>query len=300
MIKALRTPEERFIAVPDFDYPPNYVDDLPGFEGLRMHLVDEGPPRADHVYLCLHGEPTWSFLYRKMAVPLLASGGRLVAPDFFGFGRSDKPVDDAVYTFEFHRRSLLELIAQRDLTNITLVCQNWGGVLGLTLPMEMPHRFARMIVMNTALATGDVALSEGFVAWRQFVRDNPGFSITSLMRRACPTLTDEELAGYEAPFPDDRFRAGVRTFPAIVPTRPDDPGAATSRRARTWLSTEWSGQSFIVAGAQDPVMGTPAMRSLAATIRGAPEPLVLDSAGHFTQEAGDVVVASAMAAFQVG
>ncbi len=297
MIEALRTPEERFIVVPDFDYPPNYVDDLPGFEGLRMHLVDEGPACAEHVYLCLHGEPTWSFLYRKMMSPLLAAGGRVVAPDFFGFGRSDKPVDDAVYTFDFHRRSLLELITQRQLTNITLVCQDWGGLLGLTLPQEMPERFARLLIMNTFLGTGDVALSPGFISWRDHVRDSPDFSIASLMRRACPELTTEELAAYEAPFPDHRFRAGVRTFPAIVPTAPDDPGAELSRRARAWLSRQWSGQTFLAVGAQDPVLGVPAMRALAKMVRGAPEPLVLDDAGHFTQEAGEVVVAAALAAF---
>ncbi len=297
MVEALRTPEERFIAVPDFDYAPNYVDDLPGFEGLRMHLVDEGPARADDVYLCLHGEPTWSFLYRKMMPPLLAAGGRVVAPDFFGFGRSDKPVDDAVYTFDFHRRSLVELITQRQLTNITLICQDWGGLLGLTLPQEMPERFVRLLVMNTFLGTGDVPLSAGFVAWRDFVREHPDFSIASLMRRSCPGLTSDELAAYEAPFPDDRFRAGVRTFPAIVPTAPDDPGAELSRRARTWLSTEWSGQTFLAAGAQDPVLGVPAMRALAKMIRGASAPLVLDDAGHFTQESGEAVVAAALAAF---
>lgn len=298
MSEALRTPEERFIVVPDFDYPPNYVEDLKGFEGLRMHLVDQGPARAEHVYLCLHGEPTWSFLYRKMAVGLLASGGRVVAPDFFGFGRSDKPLDDAVYTFDFHRRSLLQLISQRDLTNITLVCQDWGGLLGLTLPMEMPERFARMIVLNTTLATGDVPVSEGFAAWRRFVRDNPDLSIARLMGRACPGISGEELAGYEAPFPDDRYRAGVRTFPAIVPVYPDDPGAEVSRRARDWLSSEWSGKTAVVVGAQDPVLGVPAARHLAAMIRGAPEPVVLDDAGHFTQEAGGVVVAAALAAFE--
>ena len=297
MIEALRTPEERFIAVPDFDYPPNYVDDLPGFVGLRMHLVDEGPARADHVYLCLHGEPTWSFLYRKMMPSLLAASGRVVAPDFFGFGRSDKPVDDAVYTFDFHRRSLVELITQRQLTNITLVCQDWGGLLGLTLPHEMPERFSRLLVMNTSLGTGDVPLPPGFVAWRDFVRDNPDFSIVSLMRRSCPALTPEELAAYAAPFPDDRFRAGVRTFPAIVPTAPNDPGAELSRRARAWLSSDWSGQTFMAVGAQDPVLGVPVMRALAETIRGAPEPLVFDDAGHFTQEAGEVVVEAALAAF---
>lgn len=295
-MEALRTPEERFIAVPGFDYAPNYVEDLRGYEGLRMHLVDEGPPRGP-VYLCLHGEPTWSFLYRKLAPVFLEAGGRFVAPDWFGFGRSDKPVDDRTYGFDFHRESVLALIRQRNLRDITLVCQDWGGLIGLTLPMEMPERFRRILVMNTALATGDVPLPGGFVAWRDFVRANPDFAIDALMRRGCPGLSDEETAAYVAPFPDDSYRAGVRTFPDLVPEAPDDPGAELARAARDFLGRDWSGESFMAIGAQDPVLGPPVMFALRDLIRGCPEPWLIEEAGHFVQEHGEEVARRALRAW---
>lgn len=294
MTDVLRTPEERFIDVRDYDWPPNYTEDLPGYEGLRMHLVDEGPPRAGTVFVCLHGEPTWGYLYRKMVPVLLESGARVVVPDLFGFGRSDKPVDEAVYTFDFHRGALLALLRQRDLKGITLVCQDWGGLLGLTLPMEMPERFRRILVMNTTLATGDEPLSEGFLAWRDFVRETPGFSIPRLMRRACPTLTERETAAYDAPFPDDRYRAGVRRFPELVPSRPEDPGAAVSRRARDWLASSWTGPTFMAVGAQDPVFGPPVMERLRRRLPGCPEPLLLEDAGHFVPEHGAEVARAAL------
>lgn len=293
---ALRTPEERFVRVPDFDPPPNYVEDLRGFEGLRMHLVDEGPPRAP-VYLCLHGEPTWSFLYRKLGAEFLRAGGRWVAPDWFGFGRSDKPVEESAYTFHFHRDSILRLIEQRDLREITLVCQDWGGLIGLTLPMEMPARFRRLLIMNTALGTGDVPLPRGFLQWRSFVRENPDFSIAALMRRACPELSPEELAAYEAPFPDHRHRAGVRRFPDLVPEAADDPGAELSRAARHWLSHEWTGESFMAVGGRDPVLGVPVMRRLRRIVRGCPEPWEVEEAGHFVPEYGAAIARRALEAW---
>ncbi len=294
MTDALRTPEERFIAVPDYDWAPNYTENLPGFEGLRMHLVDEGPARAGQVYLCLHGEPTWGFLYRKMMPVFLESKARVVIPDMFGFGRSDKPVDDEVYDWNFHRDSLIGLIEQRNLKGITLVCQDWGGLLGLTLPMQMPERFDRILVMNTALGTGDYEMTPGFLAWRQFVRDQPDFDIPQLMRRACPTLTADELAAYEAPFPDASYRAGVRRFPDMVPDHPNADGAELSRQARDWLGNEWSGDTFAAVGAQDPVLGVHVMESVASQIRGCPPPLVLDDAGHFAQEAGAEIARAAL------
>ena len=166
MSDVLRTPDERFNELPDFPYTPNYLDDLKGYDGLRMHYVDEGPRDAANIFLCLHGEPTWSYLYRKMIPVFTAAGHRVVAPDYFGFGRSDKPVQDDVYQFDFHRGSLMAFIEHLELSNIVLVCQDWGGLLGLTLPMDLPDRFSRLLVMNTALGTGDVKLSEGFMdAW---------------------------------------------------------------------------------------------------------------------------------------
>ena len=162
MTDVLRTPDGRFEALPDFPYAPNYLHDLKGYNGLRMHYVDDGPQDAATIFLCLHGEPTWSYLYRKMIPVFTAAGHRVVAPDFFGFGRSDKPVQDDSYQFGFHRGSLIAFIEQLDLSNIVLVCQDWGGLLGLTLPMGLPDRISRLLIMNTTLGTGDVKLSEGF------------------------------------------------------------------------------------------------------------------------------------------
>ncbi|MEM8951443.1 MAG: alpha/beta fold hydrolase, partial [Pseudomonadota bacterium] len=146
MMDALRTPDDRFRDLPGFDFAPHYVDSLPGYEGLRGHYLDEGDPTSDDVFLCLHGEPSWSYLYRKMIPVFAAAGIRVIAPDWLGFGRSDKPVEDAVYSFDFHRDYMLAFIRHLDLRNITLVCQDWGGVLGLTLPMEMPDRFKRLLI----------------------------------------------------------------------------------------------------------------------------------------------------------
>ena len=161
-----RIPDSCFEELSGFDFNPNYIDDLADFAGLRMHYLDEGPSDADVVFLCLHGEPTWSYLYRKMLPVFVADGARVIAPDFFGFGRSDKPTD-GVYSFDFHRRSLLGFIEHLDLRNITIVCQDWGGIIGLTLPMQMPNRFRRLIVMNTALPIG-ASIGEGFAAWKAF------------------------------------------------------------------------------------------------------------------------------------
>ena len=297
MSEVLRTPEKRFEHLPGFSYAPNYLEDLKGYEGMRMHYVDEGPADAGRVFLCLHGEPTWSYLYRKMIPVFTDAGHRVVAPDFFGFGRSDKPADDDVYQFDFHRDFLIAFIRRLDLDRIVLVCQDWGGILGLTLPMDMPERFSHMIVMNTTLAIGTAPLSSGFLAWRQFVADNPGFNVTALMKRANPQLSDEECSAYGAPFPDARYKAGVRRFPAMVPDRPDAPGAALSRKARDWLQSEWSGESFMAVGMQDPVLGPALMRALQSVIKGCPPPLEMADAGHFVQEWGDAVAKRALEAF---
>ena len=297
MTNVLRTPEERFGDLPNFPYAARYIDDLKGFEGLRLHYVDEGPRDADHVFLCLHGEPTWSYLYRKMIPVFTASGHRAVAPDYFGFGRSDKPVDEAVYTFEFHRNTLTAFIAHLDLAKLTLVCQDWGGLLGLTLPMDMPQRFARLLVMNTMLAGGDFELSQGFRDWRAWVRQNPDLSAGRLMHLTCPHLSPAECASYDAPFPDTRYKAGVRRFPEMVPDRPEAPGAAISRAARDWLGRHWSGPVFMAVGTKDPVLGPPVMAALRRQIAGCPAPYEHPEAGHFAQEWGDEIATEALAAF---
>jgi pimeloyl-ACP methyl ester carboxylesterase len=297
MSAILRTPDERFDGLPGFPFAPRYLDDLGASRGLRAHYLDEGPRDAAQVFLCLHGEPTWSYLYRRMIPPLVGAGHRVVAPDFLGFGRSDKPADDAVYTFDFHRGHLLALVERLDLRGITLVVQDWGGLLGLTLPMEMAGRFTRLLVMNTALATGDVPLGEGFLAWRAYVNGHPDLECGKLLRRTCPHLSEAEGAAYDAPFPDARHKGGVRRFPSLVPDSPDAPGAPLSRRARDWWRTAWSGDAFMVVGARDPALGPPAMAYLRAQIRGCPEPLVLPEAGHFVPEWGEAVARAALAHF---
>ena len=297
MADILRTSDERFESLPDFPYAPNYLDDLKGYGGLRMHYVDEGPQDAETVFLCLHGEPTWSYLYRKMIPVFTATGHRAVAPDYFGFGRSDKPVQDDVYQFDFHRGSLMAFIEHLDLTNIILVCQDWGGLLGLTLPMDIPDRISRLLVMNTALGNGNVKLSDGFKAWRKYVQDNPNFNVGQLMKRSCPILSNGEIAAYDAPFPDEQYKAGVRRFPAMVPDHPEAQGAELSRRAGEWLKTEWAGESFMAIGMQDPVLGPPVMMELRKYIKGCPEPFEIADAGHFVQEWGQKVAQKALDVF---
>ena len=290
---ALRTPDERFTALPGFPFAPHYVDALPG---LRMHFVDEGPRAAPHTFLCLHGQPTWAYLYRRMIPAFVAAGARAVAPDLYGFGRSDKPREEAWYTFTRHRDSLAAFVGRLDLRGITLVCQDWGGILGLTLPMDMPERFARLVVMNTTLGTGDAPLGEGFLAWRAWSNKNPDMDVARLMQRGCPHLAPAEAAAYAAPYPDATFKAGVRRFPNLVPDAPDADGAALSRRARDWLQREWRGPTFMAVGATDPVLGPPVMANLRALIRGCPEPYVHSAAGHFVQEWGEGVAARALQA----
>jgi len=260
-----------------------------------MHYVDEGPRDAP-VFLCLHGLPTWAYLYRHMIPEFLESGARVVAPDFFGFGRSDKPVDDGDYTWEFHRESLLRFIEHLDLTDITLVVQDWGGLLGLTVPIDMPERVSRLLIMNTAFATG-AEPTPGFVAWRDYVAANPDFDVGGLMKRTCAHLTDTEVSAYDAPFPDPGYKAGVRAFPTLVPTSPDMDGVDVSKKAVEWWSTEFDGQSFMAIGEDDPVLG-PVMPIMHRIIRGCPEPMRLPDAGHFVQEWGDRVARAALATWE--
>jgi pimeloyl-ACP methyl ester carboxylesterase len=296
-MNALRTSDARFLDLPGYPYAPRYVQDLHGFEGMRMHYLDEGKRDAAHTFLCLHGQPTWSYLYRKMIPVFASAGGRVIAPDLFGFGKSDKPAEEAFYTFNRHRDALVALIERLDLLNITLVCQDWGGLLGLTLPMDMPQRFTRLLIMNTALATGDLPLTEGFVAWRAWCSKNPDMDVAKLMHRSCPHLSAAECNAYAAPYPDARFKSGVRRFPNLVPDSPDADGAEISRRARRWWQDQWQGQTFMAIGMKDPVLGPPVMHALRKLIRGCPAPCEYAEAGHFVQEWGADIAQSALGAF---
>ena len=298
MSKVLRTPDERFVNLPGYNFPPRYITNLPGYEGMRVHYLDEGPRDARHVFLCLHGQPTWSYLYRKMIPVFSQAGNRVVAVDLFGFGRSDKPQDEAVYTFTFHREMLRRFVEYLDLRHITLVSQDWGGILGLTLPMDMPGRFAQLLVMNTTFGSGDAPLGQGFLDWRAWSNKNPDMDVAKLMARSCKHLSPEECAAYAAPFPAVEYKAGVRRFPNLVPDHPDAEGAVVSRRARDWWTKEWQGQTFMAIGMKDPVLGASVMAELRTQIRNCPRPFEFPEAGHFIQEWGDEVARQALRAFQ--
>ena len=298
MIEAKRTPEDRFANLPDFRWTPHYIDDLPGYEGLRAARIDEGPRDADRTFLCLHGEPSWSFLYRRMIPVFLESGARVVAPDFFGFGRSDKPVRQADYSFDFHRNYLLALVERLDLKRITLVVQDWGGLIGLTLPIDagFAARLERLIVMNTAIATG-ASPGQGFMMWKTYALSTPDLPVGALIARGTPHLTPAEIAAYDAPYPDASYKAGAQIFPALVPVEPDMAGADLGRAASAWWSNEWQGPSFMAVGDADPVLGPPQMAVLRAHIRGCPEPMMIAGGGHFVQEWGEPIARAALAAF---
>ncbi len=226
-----------------------------------------------------------------------ALGDRVVAPDLIGFGKSDKPKKDSFHTFSGHRQVLLEFIERLDLKNVVLVVQDWGGLLGLTLPMAAPQRYQGLLVMNTTLATGDAPLSPGFVAWREMCAKNPEFDVGRLFARGNPQMSADECAAYNAPFPDRGHRAALRAFPPMVPDGMDSDGAAISRAARDFWRDEWTGQTLMAIGAQDPVLGEPVMRALQQVIRGCPEPMLLPQAGHFVQEHGEAIATAALAHF---
>jgi len=295
-IESLRTPEKRFEQLPGFPYEPHYVDSLPGYEGLRAHYLDLGPKDAPRTFLCLHGEPTWSYLYRKMIPVMLESGARVIAPDFFGFGRSDKPVRDSAYTFHFHREFLLRFVEHVAASNITLVVQDWGGTLGLTLPVDLGFRarLDRLFVMNTVLPSGK-PLGAHFYEWRSLVQKTPDLPVGQWIRDTAPQVTDAEMAAYDAPFPDVRFQAGARTFPNLAMVEPQMDGVTESLAAIKFWAEEWSGRSFMAIGAKDPDVDT--MRELRKQIRGCPEPFVVADGGHFLQEWGEPVALAALRSF---
>lgn len=299
MIDALRTPDERFVALSEYPFQPHYVDDLPGYEGLRGHYIDAGVANADEVILCLHGEPSWSYIYRKMIPEFTAAGARAIAPDWLGFGKSDKPIDDNTYSFHFHRNYMLALIERLDLRNITLVVQDWGGVLGLTLPMEMPDRFKRLLVMNTGLMTGPVNMP-AFDEWQADIDSDPDVPIAFIIQKHESSISDTDAQAYEAPFPDKRYKAGVRMFPHLIARKMDAPGVATSQRAAHFWSNSWEGESFMAIGMKDQMLGPHVMNFLKTVIRGCPEPLEIPNGGHFVQEAaGQLVAQKALAHFGI-
>jgi len=279
-MEILRTPDERFRQLPGYPFAPRYLD----LGGLRMHYVDEGL-RDGAPVLLLHGEPSWSYLYRKMIPVLTVAGHRAVAPDFVGFGRSDKPVHREDYTYQRHVDWTRSVIEQLDLRGITLVCQDWGGLIGLRLAAEHDDRFARIVTANTFLPTGDTPPGDAFLAWRKFSQEAPEFPVGRLVQGGCVTsLAPEVVAAYDAPFPDDRYKAGARQFPVLVPISPDDPASAPNRKAWEVLR-RWRKPFLTAFSDSDPIThGADAFLQQAIPgAQGQPHTTIV-GAGHFLQE----------------
>lgn len=286
MSNILRTPASRFEALPDFPWDPSWItvrsDD--DFEPVRMGWVEAGD-RSDPTVLLLHGEPSWSFLYRKMIPVLRHAGFHPVAPDLIGFGRSDKPRDTSDYTYARHTAWLRSFIEELDLKNIRLICQDWGGLLGLRLLAEMPERFDAVVASNTFLPAGEFPLGEAFDKWQQFSQSIPEFPISGALQMGTVTdLSEEVLAAYDAPFPDEVYKAGARIFPAIVPSDRDDPECIRNRKA--WRVLEELDTPFLTAfGDSDPITqgADKLLQERIAGAEGKPHH-VIRQAGHFIQE----------------
>lgn len=279
LVRVLRTPDEAFADINDFPFAPHHTDVS---DGLRMHHVEEGAGRP---VLLLHGEPSWSYLYRHMIPPLASSGLRPIAPDLIGFGKSDKPADQSDYTYARHVRWLDRWFDAMDLHHIVMFCQDWGGLLGLRLLAAHPDRFDGVVVSNTGLPTGDHDMPEAFHRWREFAKTAEAFDIGRIIQNGTvSTLSDVTMAAYDAPFPTDEYKAGARVFPSLVPASPDDPEAQPNREA--WAVLAGFHKPVVTAfGDSDPVTAgvDRAFHKLVAGARDQPHTTVAD-AGHFIQE----------------
>lgn len=279
-MEILRTPEERFLGLPGWTFASHYAD----LGGVRMAFLDEGPRDAQPVLL-LHGEPSWSYLYRKMVPDLVAAGHRVVAPDLIGFGKSDKPVERSVYTYQAHVDWTAGLLTALDLRNITLFCQDWGGLIGLRLAAEHQERFARVVASNTFLPTGDQKPPDAFFMWQRLSQEMPELPVGGIVARACARpVSPEIIAAYDAPFPDERYKAGARQFPLLVPSRPDDPASPANRAAWEVLKT-WRKPFLTAFGDSDPITrgADHMLQKLIPGCAGQPH-VTITKGGHFIQE----------------
>lgn len=286
----LRTPDTAFDGLKDYPFEPNYSQIADGT--LRLHYVDEGPNEARPV-LCMHGEPSWSYLYRHMIPVFVQAGHRVVAPDLIGFGKSDKPTERSDYTYQAHVDWMTEWLTTLDLNNITLVCQDWGGLIGLRLVAAMPERFARVVTANTALPTGDHPMGEAFESWRAFSQEVPEFPAGRIIYGGTTKKIDEdEVAAYDAPYPDESYKAGARQFPTLVPSRPDDPASQPNREA--WEVLKTFDKPWLTAfGADDKIMAgvDRLFQKMIPGAAGQPH-TILPDAGHFLQEDVGIELAS--------
>ena len=298
-MQVLRTPDERFEGLENFEFEPRYTElGGGGPSALRIHYVDEGPPTADPVLL-LHGEPSWSYLYRKMIPVLVEAGHRCVAPDLVGFGRSDKPATQEEYSYARHVAWMTEVVFERlDLRRITLFCQDWGGLIGLRLVAADPDRFARVVVANTGLPTGDRPPNEAFLSWQRFARSSTKFQIGRVVANGCAKpVTDAVVAAYDAPFPDDRFTAGARCFPSLVPTSPDDP--EHDANAAAWEVLERFDRPFMCCFSDSDPITAGGERQFVGRVKGTDGQLhcTIVGAGHFLQEDSGEEIAKVVAEF---
>ena len=297
-MQALRTPDDRFANLPDYPFQPNYieVDDTEGGT-LRLHYVDEGTKGAP-VVLMLHGEPTWSYLYRKMIPIVVNAGYRVIAPDLIGFGRSDKLSLRTDYTYQRHVDWVRALLTQLELKEITLVCQDWGGLIGLRLVAEQPEQFARVVAANTMLPTGDFPLGETFFKWQKLSQDIPVFATANIIQDGCTiAMQPDVLAAYDAPFPDETYKEGARQFPMLVPATPDDPATPANRKA--WQSLMQFKKPFLTAFSdKDPITaaGAPVLRKLIPGCEGQAH-TTIENGGHFLQEDQGEKLAEVVVAF---
>ena len=272
---AFRTPDERFDALPGFEHEPHYAE----VDGLRIHYVDEGKGAP---IVCFHGEPTWSYLYRKMIWPLVSGGHRVICPDFAGFGRSDKPTDRDWYTYDRHVGVMTKLLEMIDVRDATIVVQDWGGPIGLRWAVENSDRVERLVIMNTGLFAGQV--NEAFMAWRNFAERNPDLPVGRIIDSATATEVPEEvLRAYEAPWPNAESKAGAAQFPLLVPTSPDAPGVAEMDSVRERLGA-WEKPALVCFSDSDPIFTPKAGQRFVDLIPGAGELRVIEGAAHFLQE----------------
>ena len=279
-MKVLRTPADRFAKLADFPFAEHFVE----IDGMRMHYVDEGPAHAE-VVLLMHGEPSWSYLYRHMIPPIADAGLRAVAPDLFGFGKSDKPAKKRDYSYQRHVDWMHRFLELTDLSRITLVCQDWGSLIGLRLAAEAPERFARIVLGNGGLPTGDQEVPRAFKIWRAFASYSPWFPIGRILQSGTVTDLDPEvIAAYDAPFPSGAYKAGARIFPRLVPIRPDDPASEANRDA--WkVFQKWEKPFLLAFSNRDPITrgADKPFRELVPVTANQPH-TTIRNAGHFLQE----------------
>lgn len=279
MGQVIRTPEERFKNLQGYDFKPNYIEVEPG---IRMHYVEEGTSKGP-VALLLHGEPSWSYLYRKM-IPGLTSKFRVIAPDLIGFGKSDKLTEKKEYTYQKHLAWLTSFIEKLDLKDIVLFCQDWGGLLGLRIITEMENRFSMVVASNTGLPTGMVPMPESFMKWREYSQFSPGFNIGKVIDMGTTTpLSEKVCEAYNAPFPSEDYKAGARMFPTLVPVDSDDPEAQKNRKAWEKLRS-WKKPFLTIFGDEDTIMlgAEKVFQKLIPGAQGQDHKML--NAGHFIQE----------------